>query len=277
MIAKLIVWGADRAQALARLAQALGQFQVVGLSTNIAFLKRLVEGQAFAGAELDTGLIERHHDSLFPPLKAAPLGALALAAVALMEGERQPGSADPWAGASGWRMNGAWLRRLAFIDDYISQTPEKTYSLALRYHADRWNVQIDGIDVDLSLSSRKDEQLTISLGGTAIRGSVVRDGDVFHVFTGGRHYALTYDDPMAHAGEQEHGHGALTAPMPGKGVAVMATPGQQVKKGDPLVIMEAMKMEHTIAAPSDGRVEQVLYQVGDQVADGAPLLEFEAA
>ena len=96
------------------------------------------------------------------------------------------------------------------------------------------------------------------------------------MFTGGRHFVLAYNDPMAHAGEAEAAGGRLTAPMPGKVVAVLASAGQKVKQGDPLVIMEAMKMEHTIAAPSDGLVEEMLYQVGDQVSDGAPLLAFAA-
>ena len=104
-----------------------------------------------------------------------------------------------------------------------------------------------------------------------------RDGDLFHVFSNGEHTTLAYNDPMAHAGEVEAAGGRLTAPMPGKVVAVMVEGGQTVKKGEALVIMEAMKMEHTIAAPSDGLVEEVLYAVGDQVADGAPLLAFKAA
>jgi len=106
---------------------------------------------------------------------------------------------------------------------------------------------------------------------------VRRDGDLFHVFSNGEHHTLAYNDPMAHAGELEAAGGRLTAPMPGKVVAVLVEAGQDVKKGDPLVIMEAMKMEHTIAAPSSGLVEEVLYAVGDQVADGAPLLAFKAA
>jgi 3-methylcrotonyl-CoA carboxylase alpha subunit len=118
---------------------------------------------------------------------------------------------------------------------------------------------------------------SIRLGQVSMRGNVRRDGDLFHVFTGGRHFTLAYNDPMAHAGEVETGGGRLTAPMPGKVVAVLASNGQEVKKGAPLVIMEAMKMEHTISAPADGVVEEVLYQVGDQVADGAPLLAFKAA
>jgi 3-methylcrotonyl-CoA carboxylase alpha subunit len=106
---------------------------------------------------------------------------------------------------------------------------------------------------------------------------VLRDGDVFHVFANGAHYQLAWNDPMAHAGETESEGGRLTAPMPGKVVAVLAAKGQEVKKGEPLVIMEAMKMEHTIAAPHDGVVDDILYGVGDQVADGAPLLAFKTA
>jgi len=98
---------------------------------------------------------------------------------------------------------------------------------------------------------------------------------VLHVFTGGAHYQLTFHDPMAHAGEAELDTGRLTAPMPGKVVAVLAAKGQQVKRGEALVIMEAMKMEHTIAAPHDGVIDEILYGVGDQVADGAPLLAFK--
>ena len=272
MIAKLIVWGEDRAQALARMAQALGEFQVAGLSTNIAFLKRLIESAPFASADLDTGLIERHHATLFPPFEPAPAGALALAVVALAESERQD-SADPWANAAGWRMHGAWNRQVVLAD----QASEQPYRLALRYHAHGWTLHSGALEAEVRLVERDGNRLSVTLDGAAIRGSVARDGDVFHVFTGGLHYPLAWQDPMAHAGEHEHAGGTLSAPMPGKVVAVLAAKGQQVKKGDPLVIMEAMKMEHTISAPSDGQVEEVLYQVGDQVADGAPLLAFEAA
>ncbi len=287
MIAKLIVWGADRAEALARMTQALGQFHVVGLSTNIAFLQRLVAGAAFAGADLDTGLIERHGATLLPPPQAAPAAALALAAVALMDDEKPPAGStaagDPWSDAGGWRLNGAWRRQLAFTDAYTNryadeqrtQVHSDAYRLRLRYHADGWDLHDGAAETRLALAARDGARLTIRLGGAAVHGSVYREGALFHVFTGGLHSMLTYQDRLAHAGAHEHAGGALTAPMPGKVVAVLASAGQQVKKGDALVIMEAMKMEHTIAAPSDGRVADVLYQVGDQVADGAPLLAFE--
>ncbi|HEU4850712.1 MAG TPA: acetyl/propionyl/methylcrotonyl-CoA carboxylase subunit alpha [Telluria sp.] len=277
MIAKLIVWGADRTQALARMSQALSEFQIVGLATNIAFLKRLVEGDAFANADLDTGLIERNADTLFPPPRSVPLGALALAAIALIEGEKEKSAgvavnpADPWGNARGWRLNAAYQRQLTFSDD------NKTYSVTVVYDAHGWHLSYGGIEVPMSLASRKGAEYSIKLGETSMHATVRRDGDLFHVFTGGRHFTLAYDDPMAHVGELEAGGGRLTAPMPGKVVAVITAKGKEVKKGDPLIIMEAMKMEHTISAPGDGLVEEVLYNVGDQVADGSPLIAFKAA
>ena len=280
MIAKLIVWGADRTQALARLSQALGEFQIVGLATNIAFLKRLVEGKAFSTADLDTGLIDRHGEALFPAPSSAPLGALALAALALSSGETVRGSrnpADPWAQARGWRMNSAYRRVLSFADEFSG---EGGYQVGLTYGtagAHGWEIDANGERQTLELVRHEGAELSIRLGESSLHGSVRRDGALFHVFTGGRHYTLAYNDPMAHAGEAESAGGRLTAPMPGKVVAVLASSGKEVKKGEPLVIMEAMKMEHTISAPSDGLVEEVLYQVGDQVADGAPLLAFKAA
>ncbi|MFJ1469829.1 acetyl/propionyl/methylcrotonyl-CoA carboxylase subunit alpha [Massilia orientalis] len=279
MIAKLIVWGADRAQALARMAQALSEFHIVGLATNIAFLKRLVEGDAFAHADLDTGLIERNTATLFPPAGPAPLSALALAAVALVAAETPASSnpADPWTSTHGWRMNGTYRRRLAFGDEYAATTQAKVYAIDMAYHAHGWTLEADGKAHPLALVSQHDSRYAIRLDGQAIQGAVRRDGETLHVFTGGLHHVLDWHDPLAHAGEHETADGRLTAPMPGKVVAVIASSGQLVKKGEPLVIMEAMKMEHTIAAPSDGLVEEVLYQVGDQVADGAPLLAFKAA
>jgi 3-methylcrotonyl-CoA carboxylase alpha subunit len=285
MIAKLIVWGADRKQALARMAQALSQYQIVGLATNIAFLKRLVEGQAFSTADLDTGLIERNHAALFPAAQAAPNGALALAAVALIEAEKvraaaQSGAnaADPWGKSPGWRMNQTYARALSFSDEFAATLPAKSYGVHVTYRARDWLFSAAGGQPEvLSLMSREGNDYSIKLGEQAVHGTVRRDGDVFHVFSNGTHYHLDWNDPMAHAGEAEAEGGRLTAPMPGKVVAVLAAKGQEVKKGDALVIMEAMKMEHTIAAPHDGVIDDILYSVGDQVADGAPLLAFKTA
>ena len=277
MIAKLIVWGADRDEALARMSLALSEYRIVGLATNIGFLKRLVEGRAFATADLDTGLIERNRDTLFPPPQAVPAGALALAAVALIEAEKETAasnSPDPWGNAPGWRLNGALARQLSFSDDYTQAGAAGAYLPVLDYRGAGW--LLDGVPLSLMAQDQPGHALSIKLGERAVHGTVRRDGALFHVFTGGSHYPLHYNDPMAHAGATEAEGGRLTAPMPGKVVALLVAVGQQVKKGEPLVIMEAMKMEHTIAAPHDGLVEDILYAVGDQVGDGAPLLAFKS-
>jgi 3-methylcrotonyl-CoA carboxylase alpha subunit len=98
------------------------------------------------------------------------------------------------------------------------------------------------------------------------------DGDRFHVFCHGETLAFEWQNLLAHAADAEHGEGRLTAPMPGKVIAVLVEPGAVVEKGAPLIVMEAMKMEHTIGAPAAGTIAEVLYAVGDQVTDGAQLL-----
>lgn len=272
MIAKLIVWGADREAALRNMARALAQYQVVGLATNIGFLQRLVSGAAFSQADLDTGLIERHHDALFPPPAAPAPETLAFAAAAVLAEERGAArAADPWSSTAGWRLNGTLRRTLEFVGD------AGTAKLLLEYAGDGWTLHSGGASHALRLESAHDGALAISLDGRLLRADVAREGELLHVFDGRAQRSLRHVDAMAHAGHSEAEGGRLTAPMPGKIVAVLAQKGGSVAKGAPLLIMEAMKMEHTIAAPADGIVEDLLYAVGDQVAEGAQLLEFKAA
>jgi 3-methylcrotonyl-CoA carboxylase alpha subunit len=272
MIAKLIVWGANRQQALARMAQALSEYQIVGLASNIAFLQRLIGSDAFSNADLDTGLIERNHDVLFPPVPEPGLPVLALAAVAALDAERVQGSAaaDPWASSHGWRMNSAMRRVLDFASE------GQHFPVTATYLAQGWTLASHGAHVNMVLAERHGSHLSLKLGDQTVQGNVVRDGEDIHVFHAGSHIVLTCADPLAHAGQAESEGGRLTAPMPGKIVAVLVSAGEAVEKGKPLLIMEAMKMEHTIAAPHAGTVSELLYAVGDQVAEGAQLLAFEA-
>ncbi|MBB3219977.1 acetyl/propionyl/methylcrotonyl-CoA carboxylase subunit alpha [Pseudoduganella umbonata] len=273
MIAKLIVWGADRRQALVRMRQALAAYQVVGLSTNVGFLQRLMDSDAFSNADLDTGLIEQNRAALFPPPAPASRDVLALAAASLLHGERlhdASAAGDPWRRSDGWRMNGRLARELDFGDDSGARSVTATYA------GDGWAFSLDGASCSLSLVRAEGSDLWITLDGQLLRGCVVRDGDAFHVFARGRHAVLQYTDPLVHTGAAEAEAGALTAPMPGKIVALLVTAGARVAKGAPLLVMEAMKMEHTIAATHDGIVEKLLYQVGDQVTDGAQLLTLTA-
>ncbi|MDB5758591.1 MAG: acetyl/propionyl/methylcrotonyl-CoA carboxylase subunit alpha, partial [Burkholderia sp.] len=273
MIAKLIVWGRDRDEALAQMANALTHYQVVGLTTNIAFLKRLVESPPFAGADLDTGLIERNQTVLFPASQPASFDELALAAVALVLTEPRyaaPSAGDPWARTDGWRMNMPLRRRFHFIDR------EMPLDMALSYQPQGWTLEQGGASALATLVRHEGHDYAIRLDGRLVRGTVVTDGEDVHVFAGERHALLRYIDPLLHAGEAEDEGGRLTAPMPGKIVAILVKKDDAVVKGAPLLIMEAMKMEHTIAAPRDGVVHELLYATGDQVEEGVQLLSFQA-
>jgi 3-methylcrotonyl-CoA carboxylase alpha subunit len=275
MIAKLIVHGATREDALARMQRALEACEVVGPHTNIEFLHRLVTCEPFATADLDTGLIERHHDALFAPQHKPFREALALACAALYGREADAASAaSPWTALAHWRLNGGFTQSLGWRDIDTDTVFSATFAQ-------------DGAAQTLACAGRVEpwtwwrgasaNEYGATIGSTRVTGRVFIDGDVFHVFCLGKTVALEWQNLLAHAADTEHGEGRLTAPMPGKVIAVLVEPGAVVEKGAPLIVMEAMKMEHTIGAPSAGKVTEVLYGVGDQVADGAQLLVLEAS
>jgi 3-methylcrotonyl-CoA carboxylase alpha subunit len=272
MIAKLIVWGENRAQALARLDAALARTHIVGLSTNVAFLRRVVGTPAFATADLDTALIEREREALFGyaplPLECAAAGVVARE-LAL---ERALQVDDPWSRRDGWRLFGGATRR--FDLDLGGQHHEVLLHrahdgvLSLSLGERRWPFAARALDAD-----RHD----VTLGPQRWTLAVYAEGERITVFAPAGTLALQEFDAIAHAGEGASPGGRLTAPMPGKVIALLAKAGDAVKAGQPLAVMEAMKMEHTIAAPRDGTVAELLYGVGDQVAEGAELLRLQPA
>ncbi|CAB3792369.1 Acetyl-/propionyl-coenzyme A carboxylase alpha chain [Paraburkholderia ultramafica] len=273
MIAKLIVHGATREEALARLSRALRACEVVGPHTNVEFLQSIVASEPFASGDLDTGLIERHHDALFAPRKKPFKEALALACAALLtrEGGTAHG-ASPWDAFSHWRLNGGYTQTLGWreIDHGDNET---AFTVSFARDSGTQTLAHDGVREDFSWSSGTGaHEFRATIGDARVTGRVFVDGDTFHVFCLGEALAFEWQNLLAHAADAEHGEGRLTAPMPGKVIAVLVEPGTVVEKGTPLLVMEAMKMEHTIGAPAAGTVSEVLYGVGDQVADGAQLL-----
>jgi 3-methylcrotonyl-CoA carboxylase alpha subunit len=267
MIAKLIVWGADRAQALARLDSALRDTHLMGVANNVAFLRRVVQSRAFATADLDTALIERERVALFeaPPLAsewvAAGIVAHALAAEAALAGD------DPWSRRDGWRLHGGARRRFDLELDGQRLTAavqrEHDGETVLTIGAQRWPLRARALG-----GPRHD----VLLGDDRRTLSVYAQGERYAVFAPGGSALVAEYDPIAHAGDHAGEGGRLTAPMPGKVVAFLAAQGEAVKRGQPLAVMEAMKMEHTMTAPRDGVIEELLYAVGDQVAEGGELL-----
>ncbi|MBZ1349945.1 acetyl/propionyl/methylcrotonyl-CoA carboxylase subunit alpha [Alcaligenaceae bacterium LF4-65] len=277
MIAKLIVRGANRDQARARMLRALAATQIVGVHTNVAFLSRLMADEAFGEADLDTGLIERRRETLLPAPIPATREALLLACAAVLEQEKAVSAltTDPWAERCGWRVDGSYRRMLSFQDSESAQ--EVLIDMAdgmtsLTVGAERVAVEIS------SQTNGVDSVLHVALltRSSRVSGTVVRQGDRFDVFVSGKCETVTLKDPLASAGQAEADHaGSLTAPMPGKIIAIEVKAGEKVKRGQALLVMEAMKMEHTINAGVDGVVENVYFGVGEQVAEGAVLISLE--
>jgi 3-methylcrotonyl-CoA carboxylase alpha subunit len=267
MIAKLIVHGDTREQALARLDEALAQVHIVGLSTNVQFLRHVVQSRSFAQADLDTALIPREQAVLFNQEKIGlPLAAAAAVALSLLE-ERALETADPFSRRDGWRSHGVAMRRFEFE---FHGEPAKAELAYLHDGALRLAV---GGEEGLLVFSHDGEALTLSFGGKRLTARLYRRGETVHVFARQGATQITVVDLLAHAGEAHGEAGRLTAPMPGKVVSFAVKAGDKVSKGQALAVLEAMKMEHTIAAPADGVVQELLYAPGDQVTEGAELLK----
>jgi 3-methylcrotonyl-CoA carboxylase alpha subunit len=278
MIAKLIVWDTDRRQALARMREALGAVEIVGLTTNVAFLQRLVASDAFANADLDTGLIERNRDILFPPATAAGEPhvvlvvldeLLRLADHARAAATRSADPHSPWSLSDGWRLN----------EDnhhvFVLKEGERQTAVTVHYRDDGYELELGGARRRLRGRRETGGRVRAWLDDQAFAGEVVARGPLRDVFVGGERHAFELHDPMLHEVDAEVHGGGLAAPMPGKVIAVLVEAGAKVEKGAPLVIMEAMKMEHTINAPAAGTVKEILYGAGEQVAEGADLIAFE--
>jgi 3-methylcrotonyl-CoA carboxylase alpha subunit len=256
LIAKLIVRGRDRGAALAALRRALAQTEIAGVTTNVAFLGRLAASRAFTSAELDTGLIERSRAELFPPRAPVPEEMLAAAALAELAAEEEAGrehardSGDPgspWNRVDGWRLNGASHHDLVFMDG------EASHAVRVSFAGGAPRLKVDGKEFSGVPQAR-----------------TVRDRKDWHVFWNGLYRKLSLREEL-HAPE-DAAAGSLAAPMPGKIAQVLVKTGATVKKGEALLILEAMKMEHTIAAPADGVVKEILFVAGEQVLEGAQLV-----
>jgi 3-methylcrotonyl-CoA carboxylase alpha subunit len=248
MVAKLIAHGRDRAEALVRLRRALSATEVAGVMTNVEFLRRLCDSRAFREADLDTHLIERHRDELLAPRRPLPQEVLQAAALAELGHEERSartqarGSGDahsPWHAVDGWRLNGESRHEFVFVHDGTEHR----------------------VDVDFS-------------PGIRVNARCVREGRTWHVFHEGERWTLSLKDPLANL-DLDASSGSLAAPMPGRVVKLMVEPGARVTKGQALLILEAMKMEHTVVAPADGTIAEVHCAAGDPVLEGVELIRLE--
>ncbi len=277
MVSKLIVWAENREQALVRMLQALADYRIVGVANNIDFLSRLVASPAFSSADLDTALIERESTYLFPEEAPPPAEVWLVAALgellresAYANTSARSGSdpCSPWHVRDGWRLNATGRRSLYFRLGELQKTVQ------VSYHGTHFALEVDG-QTSLAhgeLGARG--QLRIACDGRRMDATCIAAGSLRHVFLHGRCWQLVSVDPLYHAGEGSGAEGGLTAPLQGRVIAHLAEVGVPLAKGAPLLILEAMKMEHTLTAPAAGRVQAFRYAVGEQVADGVELVDY---
>ena len=278
MLAKVIAHGADRAQALSRLADALESSAIVGVANNISFLGRIARHPEFAAGPVDTGFIARHMDELTvsPPVDDTVLALAALArqtdrrAQAPTTGMSQADPFSPWRATDGWQLNGEATDTLHFRDG------ARELTVGIRYRRDGgYALALPGGTVEARATRADPAMLAAVVDGRAIAARVVHDGDAVHVFGPSGRASVVLVDPYYSGVSAAQAGGHLTAPMPGLVVSVSVAPGQIVTRGARLMVIEAMKMEHAITAPSDGTVVAVRFAAGDKVGEGDEVIVFE--
>lgn len=270
MLAKLIVWGADRDEALAKLDKALSEMQVVGVANNVAFLRDVVQSASFSQGDLDTDLIARERDNLFKTQTLSEDLAVAGVMGMVLRQEVDAMGSNPWQAVDGWQvvgapprpfqLQGAWGDEVRALDVVLYSTPQRV-RIADTDHAFEWRAHPRGVSV--------------CLNGVWTDLSVVASAGQYHVFSRAGHAVLQRVDPLAGSAQAADALGGLNTPMPGKLIRMDVAVGDTVAKGQVLAVMEAMKMEHSIASPRDGVVSEVFYAVGDQVAEGQALLTLQ--
>ena len=304
MISKLIVWDKDRDKALERLTKALSEYYISGITTNINFLYRLVNCEPFKKADIDTRFIEKNHAMLFSTAqynsednsegndqngnenqnKIEPIAYLA-ALYCLLEQEQKAiaeshnsnNPSSPWYSADAWRLNEANMHKLTLVIDgqSIDIKAEQLLSQSTLKTISRFAITINN----------KTVQAQGELNNAILKATINGHQSCMTIADNNGHYELFTDNSTIHfnralpdLGEQHDTHhaGGLKAPMNGTMIALLVEPGNAVKKDDALLVMEAMKMEHTIRAPNNGIVKEFYFQPGNLVDGGSELLRFEA-
>ncbi|MCE9667727.1 acetyl/propionyl/methylcrotonyl-CoA carboxylase subunit alpha [Myxococcus stipitatus] len=281
MIAKLIVWGADRDEALRQLREALARYQVVGVANNIEFLGRLARTRSFSQADLDTSLIEREKEALKPPQAGVPDDVWLLGAVAELAHARErslaaePGS--PWALLDGFRLGSVAPHLVTLRAGEATREVRAEFiapgSYTVRLSSPGEVARGDALPVRFTVG--EDHAVLCRVGARTLHATVVPVGARRFVFTEGRRWELELFDPLDVEASASEVEGGLRAPMPGKVIALLVEPGTRVAKGAPLMVMEAMKMEITIQAPHAGVLASFRHQVGEQVSEGTELAVLE--
>ncbi len=274
MIAKLIAHGETRAEALARLQEGLARSLLRGPASNIDFLLALLAHPAVREGWIDTAFIDRELPALLALLNEPPPARCWLAAATaalLAEEEAAEDRADPWSLADAWRPNHPGKRLVKL------HCGEHLALFEAHGHRGRYRLVGDRAELRAEVAAASwlpQDRLVIRLGdGLAFTLVCLRDGEDLWLWDGIRRYRFHRERPFAAVTEERSGEGNLRAPMPGRIVAVRVAPGERVEKDQPLLVMEAMKMELTLRAPATGTVDRIAVAAGDFVEAEALLME----
>jgi 3-methylcrotonyl-CoA carboxylase alpha subunit len=287
MIAKLIVWDENREKALQRLAKALSEYRINGVTTNIDFLYNLATSKPFVEADIDTGFIEKNNDLIFHNNEKKLNNELPIAALFLVlskenkakqQAQKSNDPNSPWYLADAWRLNEANLHTLVLAHNNLEYTV--TVEQKRNGNDAYYSINVNGEQFDcqgeILSSPLNDDTIVATINGHRSQTTFNHFENTISLYRTNGVFNFTHVLPDCGQHEGEDDHGGLTAPMNGTMVGVLVEAGQQVSKDQPLVIMEAMKMEHTIKAPSDGTIDEVYFKEGDMVDGGAELLAFSA-
>ena len=271
LLAKLVVHGETRRQALERLQVALSEYRISGVSTNLGFLRWLAREPHLLAGNVDITFLER---TWVPEReRSLPTSVLLLASMARLSQEVSTESSDPWKGRQSWRSFGVERR-------YRCEWGAREWSVILRPEAGRvWTAATEKDVQTASVRQAADGVVELVVDGTLIQGRIEYASSGLEVSVDGEQYRLVDAVPEStHVAGVRAGSGrsALEAPMPGTLVKILVTPGQEVSASEPLVILEAMKMEHVVVAPRAAVVEAVLFREGDMVPGGEPLVRLKS-
>ncbi len=274
MIAKIIATGPDRRTALARLSAALAQTEVVGVHTNLPLLRAILAHPGFTGESFDTGFIGRHPE-LTEPATTTPDIALAAAAVTALRARAATAfiPADPhspWAAQDSWRPNLPGQQTLTL------RHRDATTAITATPSEDGWRLEWDSIVRTVSAHTNGDTML-LRLDAAAGRVTVINQPPRLIVVLDGANHIIEVIDPLAPPEASASGAGRVIAPIPGRVASLLVQPGDIVKRGQVLLVLEAMKMELPLTAAADGTVSRVRCAAGEMVEEGVELVEFETA
>ena len=279
MIAKLVVWGENREIALKRLISALGDYYIDGVSTNIDFLKRVATHPAFVAAELTTTFVEKHHDSLFSATSEdaasddtqVNIPVMALLSLLNRKVSRSDKTPSVWSTVGAWRANANHTETLALL----CNQEEVHVGVKHQRHGteDAWELSVGDNSYNVK-GKLVDSALHATINGYKSTFTYSDNDGVFTLFNKDTHAKFSLISASLGDDNDDNGDANFSAPMNGTIVAHLVEKGVLVKKGEPILVMEAMKMEHSIIAPHDGAVEEFFFNPGELVDGGATLLAF---